>query len=994
MVKRLAGTLSRLLLIVSAMAMAQGAMGVRILLGVGEKTEATWDGNISATGATITAVEPWRFDRGDAMLPGNAWKLSTHPARRFNASFQGPQTPPVVANGVLVLLDRESDNSELDVRTAQGNFSVRLGDIPYAGSRKELGGKVLVDRVPDWSQITNNPDEQDYPAAAADKSGSVWLAYLEFRHNPDHDRIRLATNEFDLMSAKTGGDQILLKRYANGAWGESIAITAPGGDLYRPAVAIDGKGRPWVFWSANEKGNFDIWTRVVDSGKPGPAVRISNAPGSDIDPAATTDSNGNVWVAWQGWRNGKAAISAATQRGNAFSAPIAVSNSPSNEWNPAIAADSAGHVSIAWDSYRHGNYDVFDRTATQGKWGNEIALAASAAYEAYPSIAYDPSGVLWVAYEEGAERWGKNFGAEDSSGMALYQGRAIRLRGFTPSGAVVEPAADIGSALPGYPATPENAISRQADTSGWTEPNPNAAKNRNSNQATPARRAPRNTAPRITVDSSGRIWVACRSAYPVFWTSIGTVWTEHVASYSGSTWTGPIYVHHTDNILDNRPALVSTKGGELLVLGSSDGRRRFHAMTYLPGQRTLPQQDSELTTDPYNNDLYCSRVFLGAASSAPVTKNLTPAAVAGPDAQDKAERAAIAEIRKYRLRMPTGELMILRGEFHRHSELSMDGGGDGTLLDQYRYMIDDADMDWVGCCDHDNGAGREYSWWISQKLTDVFYNAGRFVPMFNYERSVAYPEGHRNVIFAQRGIRPLARLPRTAETPVVEAPDTQMLYAYLKKFNGIAASHTSATAMGTDWRNNDPDSEPAVEVYQGDRQNYEMPGAPRSNSAEDSIGGWRPKGFVNLALERGYKLAFEASSDHVSTHMSYSNILATASTREAILDALKKRHLYGATDNIIAEFRCGNRIMGDAFSSPTAPVLRVKLTGTAPFSKVAVIKDNVYVYSIEPGKPDVEFTWRDASPQKGKTSYYYVRGEQTNGEIVWVSPMWITYTGE
>lgn len=30
------------------------------------------------------------------------------------------------------------------------------------------------------------------------------------------------------------------------------------------------------------------------------------------------------------------------------------------------------------------------------------------------------------------------------------------------------------------------------------------------------------------------------------------------------------------------------------------------------------------------------------------------------------------------------------------------------------------------------------------------------------------------------------------------------------------------------------------------------------------------------------------------------------------------------------------------------------------------------------------------SPEKSKTSYYYLRGEQTNGELVWVSPMWIT----
>ncbi len=69
------------------------------------------------------------------------------------------------------------------------------------------------------------------------------------------------------------------------------------------------------------------------------------------------------------------------------------------------------------------------------------------------------------------------------------------------------------------------------------------------------------------------------------------------------------------------------------------------------------------------------------------------------------------------------ELQILRGEFHRHTEISGDGGGDGALEDMWRYGIDVAAMDWIGNGDHDNGAGREYTWWLTQKTTDVFHNA-------------------------------------------------------------------------------------------------------------------------------------------------------------------------------------------------------------------------------------------------------------------------------
>jgi hypothetical protein len=294
--------------------------------------------------------------------------------------------------------------------------------------------------------------------------------------------------------------------------------------------------------------------------------------------------------------------------------------------------------------------------------------------------------------------------------------------------------------------------------------------------------------------------------------------------------------------------------------------------------------------------------------------------------------------------------------------------------------------------------------------------------MFTYERSVNYPDGHRNAVFAKRGVRPLPRLKgamgkemddQPADAPRPKTPDTLMLYKYLAAFDGVCASHTSGTDMGTDWRDNDAKVEPIVEIYQGDRQNYERPGAPRTNTAEWSLGGWRPLGFVSLALLKGYRLGFQSSSDHVSTHMSYCNVYADGFTREAVLDAMKRRHVYGATDNIIADVRCGNYFMGDEFTVSKPPTLRVRLIGTAAFAQVVIVKDNEYVYSLAPGKPLVEFEWTDTAPKPGKTSYYYVRGLQAgedstrkvrseaigqqidvtvnNGEVVWVSPMWITY---
>ena len=978
-----------LLLTTAAVCLAQDTAAFRVLLGLTDTHSQSWNGSVEIRGGSLASLDPWRFE-GDDRITGASWQVATHVIRLFGGGrqFNAQGVSNVVANGLIVRLSGAS--AEAAFRTAQGEFSFRATAVPYGKPLKLLNGRVSVDRVPPSVRVTTSPEEEDYPSAAPGANGEIWIAYLQFRHHPDHNRLRanLKTplQDFSSLRQAPGGDQVFAQRFAGGAWGPPIAVTEPGGDRYRTAIALDGRGRPWVFWSENRRGNnFDIWAASLQGGKAGKPVAVSRETGSDIDPVAATDSQGRVWVAWQGWRNGRAAIFAAGGKGSGFSAPQKISQSDGNEWNPAIAADRSGRIAIAWDSYRNGNYDIFARLASSGKWDPEVPLAATPRYEAYPSISFDPDGRLWVAYEEGGAGWGKDFGAYSTAGTALYQGRVIRVRGLDRENRLLAPTQDPGLLLPGTPARQAERLGVQNEVQS-VDPDPQNARTRDAARPTRNSQAARNSLPRLLVDPSGRLWLAFRSAHPIWWSPIGTVWSEYVVSYDGQGWTAPVFLDHTDNLLDNRPALVATGQGALSLIGSSDRRRHF----YLSQQHTTPiGVDPGIAADPYTNDLWANTIDLGAPSGK-LAAAPAPAAAGAASPETVAENAAVTRIRDYR-EQPAGNLRIVRGEFHRHSEVSMDGGFDGTLLDQWRYIVDAGGLDWVGCCDHDNGGGREYTWWIEQKLTDVFYAPGRFVPMFSYERSVAYPEGHRNVIFAQRGIRTLPRLPITKADQPGHAPDTQMLYAYLKAFDGVVASHTSGTDMGTDWRDNDPLVEPVVEIYQGDRQNYEMPDAPRSNSEKDSIGGWRPKGFVSLALEKGYKLGFQASSDHVSTHMSYCNIYVKDLSRASVLEGLKQRHVYAATDNILADVRSGSHLMGDVFSTSELPSLEVTLAGTGPIAKVHIIKDGKYVYLAEPKSEKVTFRWRDQAATPGRASYYYVRAEQENGELVWASPMWIRY---
>src|SRR5690242_14271983 len=99
--------------------------------------------------------------------------------------------------------------------------------------------------------------------------------------------------------------------------------------------------------------------------------------------------------------------------------------------------------------------------------------------------------------------------------------------------------------------------------------------------------------------------------------------------------------------------------------------------------------------------------------------------------------------------------------------------------------------------------------------------------MFTDERSVGYPHGHRNVMFARPRVQTLPRVGASGRPGGVRDEDTPMLYDYLKDLGGICAAHTSGTGMGTDWRDVNPLYEPSVEIFQGHRNSYEHLGAPR-----------------------------------------------------------------------------------------------------------------------------------------------------------------------
>jgi hypothetical protein len=509
--------------------------------------------------------------------------------------------------------------------------------------------------------------------------------------------------------------------------------------------------------------------------------------------------------------------------------------------------------------------------------------------------------------------------------------------------------------------------------SRWIEPRQKPA------EVFPAPMRQKSEHPQICFDGRGALTMVFRH-----WTRrnsrrIGSplAWENYLTRFDGIRWSTPQPLSRSAGSIEKHAALARNEKGEIWAAWMTD-HRPFSTMV------------------PGSADIYSAKLGVGEAAS------FTPD-VFEPFTEEPVEMIPVHSrepedvrvIRAYSISAGGKRYKIYRGDMHRHTDVSADFKYDGSLIEVYRYARDAAAFDYIAPTDHQTGFDQEFTWWQNQKLVDLFLVPGSFVPLFAYERSLPFPNGHRNIVFARRGVR---TLPIPSEERAGRARAAK-LFEYLRQNNGISMPHSSATAQGTDWGDNDPEVEPLMEVYQGYRTSYEYEGAPRAASTLNKHAqksGWRPEGFWWNALAKGYRLGVQASSDHWSTHISYAGLLADSFTREGLLDAIRQRHAYAATDNIILDFRArsggSTYLMGDEFSARSGPQLLVRTIGTGAIKQIDVIKNHKFVYTSRPGTKEASFEYTDNDFGAG-TSYYYVRVVQEDGQLAWSSPVWVNHPG-
>ena len=736
-------------------------------------------------------------------------------------------------------------------------------------------------------------------------------------------------------------DRIFLKRRIDGKWGERIETTEKPGDLFMPAVAA-AQGKATVVWSERDGEIWNLKARVHDGATFGKTETL----GAGLFHRSAADPKGNVHMVYQSWRKGRSNVYIRSFTGGRWTPEISLSDPQrdprANDWYPSVAVDRDGAAWVAWETYASGSYNVLLREIRNGKPSTIHKVTSSARFHSHASVAVDARNRVWIAYDEAPENWGKDVGFLLSGGTGIYESRTIKIAVYD-NGRWMTTLQQPGDAAP-------HAFKRYFQT------------------------------PRLVADSAGRMWLFARprtsARRPTTLWAAGGKWEVVATFYAGDRWSELIPIPDSVGRNEGEFQAAAGSGGEVYLTLAGD-----HRGWGGPAFGVAPQ----------NHDVMFATLRAAGAASA----TLGPLAAEPPAAQpvEAREREQVAALRSHSIQAGGKTYHIYRGDLHRHTDISADGAGDGSLFDSYRYAMDAAAMDYLMVTDHQSGA-QEYTWWRTQKSADMFHTAGFFTALYGTERSLGYPNGHRNLVFTRRGVKVLPITP--AEQKSSTGP---VLYPYLKRNNGIATSHTSHTGMGTDWRDNDPELEPIVEIFQGARTSAEHDGAPLSPTSKRTelwAGGYRPLGYVWSAWAKGYKLGVQASSDHVSTHISYACVIAENSSREALADAMRKRHTYAATSNMLVDYRVsadGNTyIQGDSFKTTSLPELSAKITGTGPLKKVVIVRNNQYIYSQEPEGETFNLRYRENSLTPGE-HYYYVRVEQKDGNLAWASPVWVQYTG-
>ena len=752
--------------------------------------------------------------------------------------------------------------------------------------------------------------------------GETWVVFLD--HNPGK------------------GDRLLIGKVVDGELMGVRTVISTFGTYQKPTATVDLNGRAYLSWEEFKDDRWQILVSILDDGQ-AKEVEILNYPGTfSVENKKTSSSKkfgnginhstaphpqGGLSIVWQQDVDGQFDIAHARISGGLkVTQKKILSNNPRGDWTPSIATNKNGKSFAVWDSYDGESFNVVGNWITD-KALNPVTLADGSLAQFRADVTF-MGEKLFVLWEEAAANWGKDYEGgfsrwtdiKDHHGP-LHKFRLLRMAEVVDGKSVL-----LKNSLPHN--LLDHAISQQGKRENLEYLGVFYERGE------------------FVKDGQGRLWLVHRSFHaPHVRTNkpvvhhIESGWQVQARCFDGGIWSRLYSFEYPQ-----RDGLQ-----RMSVIPAPDG----FSITYTTGRthRSHPSANRG--------------VFFGSVE------------MKSFDAEEK--QFLLPETKPVRLVQPSApttqnvtkvggkSYQLSFGDLHRHTDLSLCFPFfDGSYDDQFRYVIEVAEHDFVGITDHardlSNGQVDSLVWRRSVKEVTRHRLVGRFIPYFAYERS--QPQTDHNVISLRDDLL---------------RPYEPHIRDFWQEIDGdtFTIPHNtgrSPAMVQALWSLHDNKKRPLMEIFQGCRAN-----------ADENMAA-----MVRLGYSKGYRFGLIASSDHLSTHRSYACVWSPLRERESIFRSLQARRTYGATDRIGLIFRYGQTWMGEEVKYLNGESFFLEIVGTGPVKEVRVIKNGKLWHSFSPTEQSLTFKQSlSPDPIEGKEDYYFVELEQSDGNRAWSSPIWI-----
>jgi hypothetical protein len=151
----------------------------------------------------------------------------------------------------------------------------------------------------------------------------------------------------------------------------------------------------------------------------------------------------------------------------------------------------------------------------------------------------------------------------------------------------------------------------------------------------------------------------------------------------------------------------------------------------------------------------------------------------------------------------------------------------------------------------------------------------------------------------------------------------------------------------------------------------------------------RPDRYGAHFMREGYRYGFVCNSDghkgHVGTN-GLTAVFAESLTREAILDAYRRRHVYGTTNARIRLIFTGNgHLMGDVVPNTPDKHLEIDVVGENRLKRIDLYRNAALYQRMTPNGRRFQKT---ITVHEDAPSHWYVRVTQIDNHIAYSSPIW------